>query len=656
MLRKKKTSRGLVPGKRRSPQADLALVRKVRKAHVPSPRQIKRIGRVLGRGERAMLRLAGAFIVLGILWYAGSAFLSGRTTVPAPGGTYTEALVGTPQLINPLFASVNDVDQDISSLIYTGLMRYDESQALVTDLATAYTVSDDKKTYRFELRKDVLWHDGEPLVARDVVFTIQTIQNADVGSPLAVSFRGVEVFAEDDHVVTFQLQEPFAPFLGTLTQGILPEHIWFDVSPERMKLHKQNIEAVGTGPYMPKRIQKDEGGNVYRYELIRNESFYREKPYIEEFAFQFFDTYDGDTGAIQALRSQRVDGIGFVPHDLKINVERKHITLHTLQLPQYTALFFNADQQPALGELDVRLALGHALDQKRILKESIEGEGRLLNGIILPGFPGYDESLPALEHSADQANELLDGDWEKISADQFAAIRKAELIADYGISTSTPTSTDAVSSTQENANEEVQTVLEEIDKIVESEMHETQTVYRKNKDNEILRIKIVTTNSEEYRVAAGLIAAAWREIGVVTTIEQVEARSISREVLRGRKYDVLLYGVIMGSDPDQYAFWHSSQVSSPGLNLSRYVNEDVDELLENIREQDDPAEISTLYASLQEQILEDRPAHFLYMPTYTFATTDRVQGQTIERVFHPSDRFSDVANWYVKTKSVWGDK
>ena len=529
-------------------------------------------------------------------------------------------------------------------------MRYEDGQNLVPDLAKSYTISDDKKTYTFELRDDVIWHDGEPFVSQDVVYTIQTIQNTSVGSPLQVSFRGVDVYAVGDHAVTFVLQEPFAPFLSSLTVGVLPEHIWFNVSADRMKLHGQNLQPVGTGPYKFKRFQKDEAGNIYRFELQRNNSFYGNKPYIEEFAFQFFRTYDGDTGAIKALRSKRVDGLGFVPQDLKPKVARKHITLHTLQLPQYTALFLNAVQQPSLKDKNVRLALGHALDKERLLQEAIDGEGQLLHGPLLPGFPGYSEDIEQLDYSVEKANELLDQSWDRIVPETYANVRRGQLLSDYGLTTTTiPTSTEEGAAT-------TTAILAEIDTTIQNEMHETQTFFRQNDDGELLTIHIVTTDSEEYQRVSGIIAAAWREIGVNVIIETVDVRSISRDILRGRKYDVLLYGVILGSDPDQFPFWHSSQISYPGLNLSRYENSNVDSLLKDIRELDPSEEQSAKYTELQAQILKDRPAYFLYMPTYTYATTDDVHGLGIERIFHPSDRFADVANWYVKTKGVWGSK
>ena len=124
-------------------------------------------------------------------------------------------------------------------------------------------------------------------------------------------------------------------------------------------------------------------------------------------------------------------------------------------------------------------------------------------------------------------------------------------------------------------------------------------------------------------------------------------------MLKKRDYDILLYGVIVGSDPDQFPFWHSTQVAYPGLNLSQYVNRSVDELLEKARETDSAEQLQELYVQLQDTILEDRPAIFLHTPVYRYATVDDIKGFTVERVFHPADRFADVHKWYIKTKGKW---
>ena len=637
-----------------SDQHDVALLRRVHGRRFPRLRQIRHVGKILSPSEQLAFRASVAVLALGIVWYGAVFAKQYRVKTPAVGGRYVEAVVGSPELVNPLFAPLNDVDTDIARLVYSGLMRVDKKQRLVPDLAVSYELSEDKKTYTFALREDVVWHDGERFTADDVRFTIETIENADVNSPLYVSFQGVTVEALDEYHVRFTLKEPFAPFLSSLTVGILPEHIWSDVSPERMRLAQRNLQPIGTGPFQFQKLSKDEGGSITSYELARFDKHYRQAPYIKEFVFQFFAAYDGEGGAIQATRRQAVDGLHFVPHDLREQVQRKHIALHTLQLPQYTALFFNQTRDAALEAADTRAALAVALDKDRVLRESLNGEGQVIYSPILPGFPGYAPEIEKTPYSTEQANALLDKEWIRFPAEEYRTLRKEELLNEWRALQATSTEPAAENGTATATTTVPADEEKAMDAKLDEEIHEAQTFFRKDKDGRLLELELVTTDTNEYRHAAELVAGFWQEIGVKTNLSFIPPKDLSRTALKDRAYDVLLYGVIIGGDPDQYPFWHSSQVAFPGLNLSGYVNRNADALLETARSTagDDSASADA-YAKFQEIILADRPAVFLYTPTYTYATTDKIKGIELSRISAPADRFADVANWYIKMKGRW---
>jgi ABC-type transport system substrate-binding protein len=640
---------------------DLRLIKKIQNRKIPNLHQLSQLKHILSESEFKVLRVSALLLILSIGWFGIEFVFAHRIQVPDFGGRYVEAVVGSPQFVNPIFASTNDVDMDIVSLVFSGLMRYDEKNRIVKDLAANYEISEDKKVYTFELKQDVVWHDEEPFTARDVLFTFDSIQNVLVGSPLSISFQGVKVSALDDYTVRFELQEPFAPFLSSLTVGVLPEHIWFNVEPEQMRLAQTNIQPVGTGPFMFDKLSKDDTGHIFTYELLRFEKFYNETAFLEEFVFKFFPEYENDTGAVQALRSQKVTGLNFVPKHLYDKVERKHIILHTIQLPQYSALFFNQSKNANLKDKDVRKALVMATDKDRILREALKGEGQTIHGPILPGFPGFDPEIEKLKFSLESANKILDSDWTRVSAEEYRDSRKEILLKEWEENNPETTTTTA-SSTEDVADlveEEISTTTprqqaeEVIEKQLDEELSGAQTFYRKDDDGNILEINLVTAETDEHRHAAELIAGFWQEIGVKTNIRPVPPREILRDVLKNRDYDVLLYGVIVGNDPDQYPFWHSSQIDYPGLNLARYVNRNVDTFLEDIREETDEEKSIELYRKFQELILAERPAMFLYIPTYTYAATDDVRGIDVVRISHPSDRFSDVTTWYMDTKGKW---
>ncbi len=663
---------------------DVQLMKRVKKRRIPTFRQFLSMGQVLQKKEKLIFFVAVVVFVISFFWSGNVISNNYRVEVPKVAGSYVEGVIGGVQLINPIYASLNDVDQDISRLVYSGLMRYDEQRELVADIAARYDVSEDNKTYTFELKQHVLFHDGEKLTADDIVYTFDMIQDDDVGSPLSVAFQDVVVSRVDDYTVRFELAEPFPSFLSTMTIGVLPEHIWSLIPRDQMRLANRNLQPIGAGPFMFDNLVKDASGFIHRVELKRFEDFYRNAPYIKNFAFEFFSDYEGPSGMITALREQKIDGINFVPFELREKVRRKNITLHTLQLPQYTSLFFNLSSDE-LEESDVRIALTQALDKQRIVSDVLENEARVIDGPILEGFPGYNNDIIKREFLSDTANTALDEYWARVGAQEYrdllveerleTAIEAAAPAVEPAPAEETDEGVDDEAGDQQNDEASAEEISEEsqpveevpavntdeirqsVEQEVDLELDEAQLFYRYPDGTEdmlnILELDLVTVSTPEYVKVAELIAGYWQDVGIKVNVRLVDAKDLAKEVLKDRDYDVLLYGVIIGNDPDQYPFWHSSQIGYPGLNLSQYNNEDVDTLLEDIRETTDDEELKNSYVELQNTILEDVPAAFLYTPTYTYALTNKVKGFTLERISHPSDRFSTVTDWYLSTRRVW---
>jgi len=109
---------------------------------------------------------------------------------PAYGGTYVEGVAGVPQYLNPVIAAT-DVDEDVSRLAFSGLTRYDQTGAIVPDLASAFHTESDGRIWTFDIREDATWHDGQPVTADDVVFTVKLLQDRGYVGPYSDAFRGV---------------------------------------------------------------------------------------------------------------------------------------------------------------------------------------------------------------------------------------------------------------------------------------------------------------------------------------------------------------------------------------------------------------------------------------------------------------------------------
>ena len=202
---------------------------------------------------------------------------------------------------------------------------------LIPDLAESYTVSDDEKVYTFSLRNDAAWHNGTPVTPRDIIFTFHAIQDPSYGSPAAATFQSVSVEQVDERTVSFVLDEPFAPFLSTLTIGILPAEVWGELDPATVRLAERNLIPLGSGPYKFEELEKDRKGIVKSYTVSRFGDFYGGAPFLETITFKFYPDMDS---ALDALRNRRVE---------TLPLPKSHSRWRPADLtdtPQITALFF----------------------------------------------------------------------------------------------------------------------------------------------------------------------------------------------------------------------------------------------------------------------------------------------------------------------------
>ncbi len=194
---------------------------------------------------------------MSLLWMQGVS--SGGERVPAYGGSYVEGVVGRPVRINPLFVD-SPVERDLTTLIFSGLTRAGPDGTILPDLARGWDITPDGKTYIFQLRPRVLWHDGDPFDADDVVFTATLLASPGYpGDPaVAALWRTVTVSRVDRLTVRFDLQEPFAPFLAATTIGILPQHLLGDLDATAVAAATAfNDAPIGTGPFRLRQLTSE---------------------------------------------------------------------------------------------------------------------------------------------------------------------------------------------------------------------------------------------------------------------------------------------------------------------------------------------------------------------------------------------------------------
>lgn len=556
---------------------DQKLVYSLSPNKIPSGRQLKHLHRFLNPKEYLIIKICFVLILVNAVYLGISFFNKHLEYLPIQGGEYIEGVVAYPKTVNPLYAVNRDIDSDLSRLIYSSLFRYDGDGKLVNDLASEYSINDNKE-YVIKIKEGVKWHNGDNLNIDDVIFTINTIKNEEYRSPLKNIFNGVEVERVDDLTLKISLSSPYAPFLDNLTFGILPKNVWEKVIPGSAILSELNLKPIGSGPYKFKSLIKNKDGEIKEYNLVVNDEYYGQKPYIKNIKFKLFVNY---TEAIKSLNDNQIDGLGYLPfNERKELVAKDSFFFHELSRPQVFGLFFNYEKDKALSDKTARVSLAQAIDKDRLIEEIFEGVYTAENGPILKNNYAYNPDAVQYPYNPEEA--------------------------------------------------------------------------ATNIKNKLASTSLTVVDSGRNVSVAEQIKKYWENIGLLVELKVIPSEKAA-EVVKGRDFEIILYGQEVGADPDVYAFWHSSQAKSGGLNIANYNDTETDSLLTEGRGVTDSSERIVRYKKFQENIANNLPAIFLYSPTYTYVQSKKVNGFSANAIIEPSDRFASISSWYLKTKTrlVW---
>jgi peptide/nickel transport system substrate-binding protein len=533
--------------------------------------------------EKGIFIFCSLAIISGLIWF-GTIILNKITVfVPREGGTLTLGLVGHISYLNPILSQSNDCDRDLIELIYNGLYKIDGQGDLEPSLAEKTEISPDGKTYTVFLKDNVLWHDGLPFTADDVIFTIETIQDPKIKSPLSLNWGGVVVEKLSNSVIRFNLKNPYKPFLQNLTLKIIPKHIWENIKPEDIVHTEYNIKPIGTGSYLFDNLDKSSNGKISGYSLVANDNSFEGIPKINRLIFRFYD--DSQT-AKEALLKNEVEAISpILIKDHKFFENKKDYQIFSLYLPRYYAIFFNLNNN-LLSSKDFRQALNLAIDKSSLVNNILNQQAFALTDPISPSFWSYQK---------------FDAEYNPTKA------------------------------------------LEIINKL-------KNTASGNKSGPKELKFTLSLPDNPELVEVAKFLINSWKAIDVEVELQILPLIDLEKNVIQTRSYNALLFGEIISQNPDLFSFWHSSQITDPGLNLSAYKNPDLDKLLEETRQISDKDRRLENIKLIQTILVADKPAIFLYNPYYLYLLPRRIQGMNIKYANLSSERWSDVENWFIYTK------
>jgi len=514
------------------------------------------------------------------------------SSAASDGGIYAEGVIGQLDVINPLFAATAS-ERAASKLIFSGLLSYDSTGALKGELAQSWRVEREGSRYVIELRPNLKWHDGTTLTADDIVFTVQRMQNPAVRAQQLQSWSNVKVSKLSSQTIAFDLPRPYAAFPHALTFGILPKHVFKDIEPELLRETELNNEPIGSGPFVfaRKQIIDPDADRVVVY-MNQNETYVQGPPRLERFQLH---TFAGSNELQEAFVDREVNAAaGMTTAALReAATTRQNSTVFENGVDDGVYAFMNQDSE-ILKDKKVRQALLYSFDRDS-LKKSLSTYALPLGGPLMNDQTGNTSTQLDAEFDIQKAERLLDdAGWKK------------------------------------------------------------NTDGERVKNGTPLTVRLVGIDAGDYPVIVEQLDKQWSAVGVDVQTQLSDPDIAQQNVIVPRAYDVLVYELEIGSDPDVFAFWHKSQAGPRGLNLSNYKSDIASETLETAQERFEPKLRKLKYEAFTDVWVKDIPAIALYQPEIGYIVSENTSALQSESSLPTRiDRYVDVHQWTINQNNYY---
>lgn len=514
------------------------------------------------------------------------------TATASKDGTYAEAVLGPVDTLNPILANTS-AEQSASYLMFSSLLRYDKTGHLNNDLATNIKANATKTVYTVKIRADAKWQDGVGLTAKDIVFTVNLMKNPNVRSTVT-GWTNISAKTIDNYTVEFTLPTVYSAFEHALTFPILPEHILGNVAPGSVRENNFSNDPVGSGAFKFSFIQTVSANSDHKIiYMVRNDQYYGGMSNLSKLQLNTYSTTDE---IISALSSNEVNAAADLsPVDIRqVNLKLYAVSVNPIQSGVYAIL---NTKSHLLSDINLRHAIQLATNTK-----------------------GVREELPSETPSLDLpfTNNQLTGDIPK--APQYDLTAANKILDDGGW------------------------------------IMGNNNIRQKNGQH--LKLVVVTTKNSEFEAVLDVLSNQWLKAGIAVETQIIDSTNSSQNfvqnILQPRNFDVLLYRLNIGADPDEYAYWHSSQATPQGLNFSNYSDVISDDALSSARARFELNLRNAKYITFAKQWLSDVPAIGLYQSTTQYVYRKNV------RAINPSDilvsavdRFNNVLDWSIGTRTVY---
>lgn len=454
--------------------------------------------------------------------------------------------------LNPVLGGLA-YENAIEEVIFNGLVKLDDQQRLIPDLATEVPsranggISANGTTITYHLRRGVKWQDGAPFTSADVVFTFAKIMDPNVNASSSAPYTHIaSITAPDDYTAVVHLKEPWAPAIAQLfcngEQGsIIPKHLLqrsADFNRDSFGIH-----PIGTGPMRLARW--DRGAQLV---LVPNPHYFAGAPKIQRLVIPIIP--DANT-RLTTLTSHELD-FATVGNPSQVANLRAVAGLKVLLVKNYYLYFLSINvTRPPLDDVRVRRALAMAMDRSRLTQTTFLGSAIPADSDIPPFSWAYERNNGSPPYDLAQANRLLDSDGWRAGSD---GVRR--------------------------------------------------------KGNQRLSFGIMTVSGSAIGASlAEQLQQAWRALGIDTTVrpEPLNVQRSPTGALVTGAFDTALSGFIYDPDPDRSTVFGSQYIGARGFNESRYISARSDQLTNAAVSVYEREKRKPLYAQLQRLWNRDLP-------------------------------------------------
>jgi len=523
------------------------------------------------------------------------------SATPVTGDWLISHALSDPEQLNPLTSNDASASEILGYVVENLLQRDPRTLDLKPYIAEARpSISQDKLSYTFKIRRDVHFQDGHPLNGEDVLFSIKAIKCPLVNAPFLRVYYDSVVDARllDEYTIQFKIKEPYflnESVLGDI--GVLPRHYYDPLDllknvtvadlqkppaqlPPSVKQFADNFNQnysrnpMGSGPY---KFQSWETGR--EVSLVRDEHYWGngkrgiDQAYIDRHLYRIINNPDA---ALVTLKSGGLDEMGLTPIQQVRGTDserfKEQFKKYDYFAPNYSYIGWN-NNHPIFRDPRVRKAMTYFTNRQQMVKSILFGLGEVVESPIYFFRPEYDKNLPHYAFDPKKGLELLrEAGWRDTDGD--------------GV----------------------------LDKMIDGKKTPLRFEIKVNSGN-TTRKSVALTLQDELKKHG--IDASVRELDWTIFLDDVQ----------NHKFDAVMLGWSMSvAEQDAYQLWHSSQAANKGSNFISYKNPRVDHILEQYRREFDPKKRIELYREFQRILSDEQPYTFLFVNKAVVAVQRRFRG------------------------------